>query len=161
MCGRCYPCSLGTEEAKVRLIRLSQHLDDADESDIEALKRIAFFMTEGSYCKKGRDTGRFLAELLESAREEFRLHLSGICPKRECISSIEYVVNPDLCIACGACAKRCKYDAIKGKTADSDEGFLPFEIRRKTCVRCGECVGVCPSGAIEVISRVKEEFINT
>ena len=160
MCSRCYPCSLGTEEAKIRLIRLSQHLDDADESDIEALRRIAFYMIEGSYCKKGRDTGRFLAELLESSPEEFRVHLSGICPKRECISSIEYVVNPDLCIACGACKKRCKYDAVEGKTAEPSEGFLPFEIRKKVCVRCGECVSVCPTGAIEVISRTKEEFIN-
>ena len=160
MCGRCYPCSLGTEEAKIRLIRLSQHPDDASESDIEAIKRIAFFMTEGSYCKKGRDTGRFLAEKVESAQQEFRLHLSGICPKRECISLIEYVVNPDLCIACGACAKRCKYDAIKGKTAESSGGFLPFEIKKNMCVRCGECVRVCPTGAIEVISRIKEELIN-
>jgi NADH:ubiquinone oxidoreductase subunit F (NADH-binding)/MinD superfamily P-loop ATPase/(2Fe-2S) ferredoxin len=159
MCGRCYPCSLGTEEAKIRLIRISQHRDDATESDIQALKRIAFYMIEGSYCKKGRDTGRFLAETIESAEEEFRLHLSGICPQKECISSIEYVVNPDLCIACGACAKRCKYDAIKGETAESAAEFLPFEIIQKVCVRCGECVSVCPTGAIEVISRIKEEVI--
>jgi NADH:ubiquinone oxidoreductase subunit F (NADH-binding)/MinD superfamily P-loop ATPase/(2Fe-2S) ferredoxin len=160
MCGRCYPCSLGTEEAKIRLIRLSQHRDDASESDIQALERIAFYMIEGSYCKKGRDTGRFLAEKIESAEEEFRLHLSGICPKRECISSIEYVVNPDLCVACGACVKRCKYDAIKGETTESAAGLLPFEINQKACVRCGQCVGVCPTGAIEVISRIKEELIN-
>jgi formate hydrogenlyase subunit 6/NADH:ubiquinone oxidoreductase subunit I len=160
MCGRCYPCSLGTEEAKIRLIRLSQHLDDATESDLQALKRIASFMIESSYCKKGRDTGRFLAEKIESAEEEFRLHISGICPKRECISSTEYVVNPDLCVACGACVKRCKYDAIKGEAAESTAGFLPFEIKQKVCVRCGECVNVCPTGAIEVISRIKEELIN-
>lgn len=160
MCGRCYPCSLGTEEAKIRLIRLSQHLDDATESDLQTLKRISSYMIESSYCKKGRDTGRFLAEKIESAEEEFRLHISGICPKRECISSIEYVVNPDLCVACGACAKRCKYDAIKGEAAESAAGFLPFEIKQKVCVRCGECVNVCPTGAIEVISRIKEELIN-
>lgn len=159
MCGRCYPCSLGTEEAKIRLIRLSQHLDDASESDIQSLKRIASKMIESSYCKKGRDTGRFLIEKITSAEEEFRLHLSGICPKRECISSIEYVINPDLCIACGACAKRCKYDAIKGKTVEFPAGYLPFEIKQKVCVRCWECVSVCPTGAIEVISKTKEELI--
>jgi ferredoxin len=161
MCGRCYPCSLGTEEAKIILIRLSQHLGASDESDIEGLRRIAYFMTEGSYCKKGRETGRFLSELLESAREEFRLHLSGICPKRECISSIEYVVNPDLCIACGACGNRCSYGAIRGKRAEPSEAFLPYEIKKNVCVRCGECVSACPTGAIEIISRIKEEFINT
>lgn len=161
MCGRCYPCSLGTEEAKIRLIRLSQQLSQADASDIDALKRIASFMIEASYCKKGRDTGRFLVELLESANAEFGLHLSGICPQRECISSIEYLINPDLCIACGACLKRCKYDAIKGQITEGSQGVLPFEIKKNVCVKCGECVSVCSTGAIEVISRIKEEFIST
>ncbi len=161
MCGRCYPCSLGTEEAKIRLIRLSQHLDEASESDIEALKRIASKMIESSYCKKGRDTGRFLAANIASAEEEFRLHLAGICPKKECISSIEYVINPDLCIVCGACAKRCKYDAVKGEAGESPSQLLPFEIKQKECVRCGECVSVCPTGAIEVISKTKGELIST
>jgi NADH:ubiquinone oxidoreductase subunit F (NADH-binding)/uncharacterized Fe-S center protein/(2Fe-2S) ferredoxin len=160
MCSRCYPCSLGTEEAKIRLIRLSQHLDEASEADIKALKRISAHMIEGSYCKKGRDTGRFLADKIASAEEEFRLHLAEICPKRECISSLEYVINPDLCISCGACAKRCKYNAVKGEIKESPVGFLPFEIKRTECVRCGECVSVCPTGAIEVISRTKEELIN-
>ena len=126
MCGRCYPCSLGTEEAKIRLIRLSQHLEDASEADIEALKRIGFHMIEGSYCKKGRDTGRFIVKTITLAEEEFRLHLSGICPKKECIISIEYVINPDLCNICGECAKRCKYDAIKGEAGESPSRFLPF-----------------------------------
>ncbi len=27
MCGKCYPCALGTPEAKIRLIRIAQHLD--------------------------------------------------------------------------------------------------------------------------------------
>lgn len=161
MCGRCYPCSLGTEEAKVRLVRLSQRLENADKTDIVALQRIATFMIEGSYCKKGRDAGKFLTELLESSRDEFALHLSGVCQRRECISSIEYVINPDLCIACGACIKRCKYNAIRGSKVVSAEGYLPFEIQRALCVRCGECVGVCPTSAIEVISRVREEFIAT
>ncbi len=161
MCGRCYPCSLGTEEAKIRLIRLSQHLGGASEDDIAALRRIADFMIEGSYCKKGRDTGRFLSELLSTAEEEFRLHVAGTCPRRECISSIEYVVNPDLCVACGACAVRCVYDAIEGRKGDPSEGVSPFEILRNVCVRCGDCVSVCPTGAIEVISRVREEVVPT
>ena len=156
MCGRCFPCSLGTEEAKIRLIRLSQHLSDANESDIEALKRIGFFMIQGSYCKKGRDTGRFLVDVLNTSEEEFRLHLSGICPKKECVSLIEYIINPDLCIICGKCQAACKYDAIAGEV----NGYTPFEIKPKDCVRCGECVSACPTGAVEIITTVVEELAN-
>ncbi len=159
MCGRCYPCALGTEEAKIRLIRLSQHLESAGEGDIQAIKRIASRMIEGSYCKRGRDTGRFLIETISSAEEEFREHLAGICPKHECLTSIEYVINPDLCISCGECMKRCKYAAIKGEAGETPSGYLPFEIKREVCVRCGECVGVCPTGAIEIISNIKEELV--
>jgi ferredoxin len=154
MCGRCFPCSLGTEEAKVRLIRLSQNLGNANESDIEALKRIGFYMIEGSYCKKGRDTGRFLVEILNTSEEDFRLHLSGICPKNECVSRIEYMINPELCITCGKCLTACKYDAITGEV----KGYTPFEIRQKQCVRCGECVKVCPTGAVEIITTMVEEL---
>ncbi len=160
MCGRCYPCSLGTEEAKIRLLRITQHLEEAGEADILALRRIASHMREASYCKKGRDTGKFLLEKLTSAEEEFRMHLAGICPKRECISSLSYLINQDLCIRCGECVHRCKFDAIHGETAESDPSkYIYFEIRQRKCVRCGECIKICPTGAIELISKVQEEFI--
>jgi NADH:ubiquinone oxidoreductase subunit F (NADH-binding)/MinD superfamily P-loop ATPase/(2Fe-2S) ferredoxin len=153
MCGRCFPCSLGTEEAKIRLIRLSEHLGNPSESDIDALKRIGFFMTEGSYCKKGRDTGKFLIETLSTSEEEFRMHLSGVCPKKECVSLTEYIINPDLCIMCGKCLAACKYDAVTGET----NGYAPFEIRQKECTRCGECAKVCPTEAVEIITTVVDE----
>ena len=41
MCGKCYPCALGTNEANIHLIRLSQHLPGVSEEDISAIRRIA------------------------------------------------------------------------------------------------------------------------
>lgn len=163
MCGRCYPCSLGTYEAKIRLIRIAQHLEDVSASDIEALKKIFSQMIEGSFCKKGKDTGRFITETLASSLEEFNLHLSGTCPQRECISLIEYVINPELCIMCGKCLEACKYDAIVGEVKKSYlSGYLPFEIRQKRCTRCGECIKVCPTGAIEIVTtEVEEEAVKS
>ncbi len=160
MCGKCYPCSLGTEEAKTILLRLSQHRENAGEQDIEALRRICLKMTEGSYCKKGRDTGRFIMDALEASEEEFRLHILGICPKKECVSLMEYVINPDLCITCGKCAAACKYNAVAGEIkGHHHHGHRPFVIRRKECVRCGECLKVCPTGAIEVITTIRDESV--
>ncbi len=160
MCGKCYPCSLGTEEAKIILIRLSQHLENVGESDIQVLKRIGLKMIEGSYCKKGRDTGRFIVEAITTSEEEFKMHLLGVCPKKECVSLIEYVINPDLCIVCGKCSAACKYDAIIGETRETNHvGYPPFKIKQKECVRCGECVKVCPTAAIEVITTSKDEVV--
>lgn len=160
MCGKCYPCALGTGEAKIRLIRISQHLDGVSERDIEILKRIVSQMIQGSFCKKGKDTGRFIIEILNTSWDEFIQHISGTCPKKECISLIEYIINPELCIMCGKCQEVCKYGAIVGEKREPYlSGYLPFEIRQKRCTRCGECVEVCPTGAIEIITTKIEEVV--
>ncbi|MEW6570066.1 MAG: 4Fe-4S binding protein [Nitrospirota bacterium] len=162
MCGKCYPCALGTHETKIRLIRISQHLEGVSEKDIDAVKRIGSRMIEASFCKKGKDTGRFLTETLATSEDEFREHVYGACPKKECVSLIEYVINPELCIICGKCTEVCKYGAIVGeKRRPHLLGYLPFEIRQKRCTKCGECVRVCPTGAIEIITSKIEEMIQT
>ena len=161
MCGKCYPCALGTNEAKIRLIRLSQHLEGTNEQDIETVRRIATQMTEASFCKKGKDTGKFILELLDSSEEEFKEHIEGVCPKKECISLIEYVIDPVLCIMCGKCAEVCKYGAIIGEERKPYlSGYLPYEIRQKRCTKCGECFPVCPTNAIEIITIQAEELVD-
>ena len=161
MCGKCYPCSLGTAEAGLRLNKIKAHLENVGPADIQALKRIGLNMTEGSFCKKGKDVGKFLTDVLTDAEEEFEQHVSGACPKKECVSLVEYVIHPDLCSMCGECLKVCKFDAITGeKRVPYLSGYLPFEIRRKRCTKCGECISVCPTGAIERISATIEDLVN-
>lgn len=158
MCSRCFPCALGTAEAGIRLQRLVHQARDINEKDIEILKRIASQMIEGSFCKKGKDTGKYLAGILSVSGNEFKEHLSGICPKKECTSLIEYVIKPELCTMCGDCLEVCKFDAILGeKKVPYLSGSLPFEIRKKRCTNCGECVKVCPTGAIEIVTVPVEE----
>jgi len=159
MCGRCFPCALGTGEVKIRLTRISRHPDDLSEKDIEALKRIGAQMIVGSFCKKGKDTGRFIVDILTTSGEEFEEHISGACPQKECISLVEYIIDPELCTMCGKCAEVCKYSAIIGEKKKTYlAGYLPFEIRQKRCTKCGECVKVCPTGAIEAVSAAKVEL---
>ena len=45
------------------------------------------------------------------------------------------------CIGCNACAKECKFDAIK------IENFLAY-IDYKKCTLCRKCVAVCPTNCI-------------
>lgn len=164
MCGKCFPCSLGTQEAKIRLLKIAQHLDTLTSSDIDALKTIGLCMTGGSRCKKGKDTGRFITEHLDKARDEFYSHISGTCQKKECITRTEYVINPDLCIMCSKCLEACKYNAIIGEKKNKPDISLPpfpFEIRQDKCTRCGECVKVCPAEAIDVVTIEIEEFAST
>ncbi len=148
MCGRCFPCSLGSFEAKRRLENIAG--GRGAEADLIALKRIAGNMLEASMCKKGKDTARFLLEWLET--EAFRSHIEGRCPEGECAALLEYRVVPAECTMCGLCLAACRHGAILGEQRKPFlSGYLPFEIRQKRCVKCGDCLPVCPEGAIEVV----------
>ena len=54
------------------------------------------------------------------------------------------VVNGDICVACGCCARVCPLSAIqvvKGITAQVD---------KERCVGCGKCAKECPASVITI-----------
>ena len=51
-----------------------------------------------------------------------------------------YVINPDLCMACGTSQGECPTGAI-------NEGDV-YSIDPNVCIDCGTCAGVCPAEAI-------------
>lgn len=148
MCGKCFPCSLGTYEARTRLENIIS--GTGTEADILALRRIVTDMIEASRCKKGKDTAKFILDWMGT--DAFSQHIEGRCPDRECFAYIEYKIDPDKCIMCDQCKIVCKHDAIIGeKKILYLSGYLSFEIVPKRCTRCGDCVKVCPTGAIEIV----------
>lgn len=152
MCGRCFPCSFGSYEARIRLQRLKD--GTATEEDIDRLRRIASVMLHASMCKKGKDTAGFLGDKIASPG--FLRHSEKECADRECTAVFQYVIDPEKCTLCGKCADVCRDHAILGERPKPYfSGYMPFEIAQKRCTRCGECIKVCPEGAIEFIS-VKE-----
>lgn len=52
-----------------------------------------------------------------------------------------YVINPEICINCGACEAACPVAAISEK--DGKRVINP-----ETCIECGACVSTCPVAAI-------------
>jgi len=161
MCGKCFPCALGTAEAKLRLSRLANRAEHAVRDDVELVKRIGLQMTEGSLCKKGKEVGKYIVDMLADSEDEFVRHLSGVCPKEECEGFVQYFIKPELCDMCGKCLDVCGFKAISGeKQAPYRTGYLPFEIMQTKCAKCGECIKVCPTGAIEMKSVAVEELVN-
>lgn len=53
------------------------------------------------------------------------------------------VLNPDTCILCSICARRCPADAI---VVDRKEG--KWELDALRCIICGECATACPKKSI-------------
>lgn len=154
MCGKCFPCSLGSYEAKIKLQKIMD--GNGTERDLEILKVIANDMLAGSMCKKGKDTAQFILQWMETG--VFDEHINGVCPDMVCHAFIEYRIIPEKCNNCGICIDVCKYSAIFGEKAKPfQSGYLPFEIRQKKCVKCGDCLDVCPTGAIVVVKAKKNE----
>lgn len=160
MCGKCFPCSFGSVEAAIRLKRIAEHSTGVGPDDVKALRRIGINMLEGSFCKKGKDVGRFILDIMTGSEKEIEQHLTGICSRKECLALVEYVIDPRLCTMCGKCSTACKHRAIWGeKRVAYLSGNMPFQIRQMRCTKCGECVKVCPTGAIEAVSVVMEEAV--
>lgn len=158
MCGRCFPCSMGSFEARLRLEAISEGEGSAE--DIDALKKIGAMMSVMSMCKKGKDIAAHLNSALENA--EFAEHVGGVCASKECPELIEYRIMAGTCILCGDCQDACRYDAIMGEKKKSVKCcYLPFEIRQKRCVKCGECISVCPTNAIVIVNIDAKKTVTT
>lgn len=55
-----------------------------------------------------------------------------------------HVVNdPEVCILCSLCAKRCPTGAL-----EVDKKGRTWNINRFRCVQCGSCVRECPKGCL-------------
>ncbi|MBC8414338.1 MAG: 4Fe-4S binding protein [Nitrospira sp.] len=148
MCGKCFPCSMGSYEARTILNDLME--GNGTASEFHNLKRIAAEMLESSMCKKGKDIAAFVTEYIDE--EIFNSHVNGICPSQTCKNLIEYKVIADKCTMCGLCKDACKYNAIHGeKAVPFRSSFYPFDIRQTKCVTCGECIKVCPVDAIILV----------
>ena len=71
-------------------------------------------------------------------------------------SNYRAVVDPEECIACGACIERCPVDAVTEDGNNDDKSL----VERATCIGCGVCVIGCPTDAIELVPVSAEEWFH-
>lgn len=70
-------------------------------------------------------------------------------PAQHINSSYLAVVNPDNCIACGACEERCHMDAI---TVD-DSAHIDLD----RCIGCGVCIPACETEALSLKAKPPDQ----
>jgi len=141
-CGKCTPCRVGTKRMLEILERITEGKGTID--DIDLLKELGHGIKEASLCGLGQSAPNPVLSTLKYFEDEYIAHARDkVCPAGVCkkLSSIRIV--PEECKKCGACAKVCPVDAIKGKPREL------HEIDPDKCIKCGKCIEKCCFKAIK------------
>ena len=64
-------------------------------------------------------------------------------------------INPETCIGCGLCVKRCPMEAIQLEASDEAQNKVGkvAVLEQEKCIGCGVCAYKCPSKSILLESR--------
>lgn len=144
-CGQCRFARSSMDECMDILDRLTEGLGPAE--DLDRIECLCDDIARTSLCALGRLMVGPIRSSLKYFGDEYRSHVEGRCPAKQCRSLIEFDVVKNLCPGCRCCAPVCPTNAMRGKFGK------PYEIVERLCIRCRMCISSCPYHAVEVRDR--------
>ncbi len=140
-CGKCVPCRVGTKRLLEMLDKITS--GKGKPGDLEKIEELCLFIKENSLCGLGQTAPNPVLSTLRYFRDEYEAHINeGRCPAGVCKDLLKYSINPDKCIGCTACARKCPVNAISG------EPKKLHVIDQAKCIKCGACMDACKFGAV-------------
>jgi len=139
-CGKCTPCRIGTKRIYEYLEKLTE--GKATMDDLHNLKELCDSVKDTALCGLGQTAPNPVLSTMEYYWDEYVAHVNGHCPSKECKALLSYTIDPEKCIGCTACAKKCPVDCISGERKE------PHIIDEAVCIKCGACYDVCPVDAV-------------
>ena len=140
-CGKCVHCRIGTKRLSEILERIVK--GQGKEGDIELLEELCLTIKDGALCGLGQTAPNPVLTTIHYFRNEYEAHIRDKkCPAKECPALLTYSIDPDKCVGCGLCAKKCPVKAISGELKK------PYAIDPAICIRCGQCIHSCRKGAV-------------
>jgi NADP-reducing hydrogenase subunit HndC len=140
-CGKCAPCRIGTR----RMLEILERIVNGkgEEGDIEKLENLAKTIKATALCGLGQTAPNPVLSTLKFFRHEYEAHIRDKkCPAHHCQALLNYVIDPEKCRGCTACARVCPGGAISGTVKQ------PHSIDPAKCLKCGACMEKCRFGAI-------------
>ena len=142
-CGKCAPCRIGNKRLHELLGQICEGKGKLE--DLDRLKNMSLVIKDTSLCGLGQTSPNPVLSMMENFREEYLAHVvDKKCPAGKCKSLMSYIVNPENCVGCTACARVCPVNAITGgrKEVHSINGDI--------CIKCGACMEKCKFDAIYI-----------
>ncbi len=140
-CGKCTPCRIGTRRMLELLTKITE--GNGTMEDLDKLEELCHFVKENSLCGLGQTAPNPVLSTLRYFRDEYIAHIvDKRCPAGVCKNLLRFVIDPDKCKGCTACARKCPVNAISGSIKQ------PHVIDTAKCIKCGSCIETCKFGAI-------------
>ena len=116
---------------------------NATMEDLDRLEELCYHVKSASLCALGQTAPNPVLSTLQYFRDEYIAHIvDKKCPAGVCKSLLSYVIDPEKCKGCTACARQCPVGAISGTVKE------PHVIDNAKCIKCGACMATCKFGAI-------------
>ena len=140
-CGKCAPCRIGTRRMLDILDKITA--GKGEDGDIEKLEELAKTIKATALCGLGQTAPNPVLSTLHYFRDEYEAHIKEKrCPAGHCKKLSRFIIDPEKCKGCSACARKCPVGAIEGVVRS------PYKVDQAKCIKCGTCIEACKFGAI-------------
>ena len=142
-CGKCMPCRYGLSRMREILDGFSE--GKGTQKDIEDLESLAEAIQDGALCALGSSAPNPVLTTIRYFKDEYLAHVEDKkCPAGVCKSLIQFEIDEEKCIGCGACARKCPLSCIAGEKKEV------HTINAELCIRCGICKESCKFDAVRI-----------